>query len=341
MRSNILIKKLIIGLLILLVVPLRIEASSLGYQENNKTETNLVGVTHIKAKGTTTNDHGVQGTQHVNVFKQGENIELVNWSKTAKGKIVMSDILQIATDFELKNPNFKVIAGVNGDFFWAGETISSNVIYDNRILNPNNHLKYSALKFNLDGQFVSVIKTPIRQRNYFLSAYDSKTNALIYYEQLKGINSYAKAEPETSVIIDVENHIIDETATYFQIVDSTVRVIGDHSLIEGTIGEQITSFTTGPVLMSQNEELIQKFVLKPKIKIQRPLMDFEEGQMLIGFGEEILTDQKIKEFAQMTGQSDPENRSTPPRTGIGYDSSGKAILFTVDGRGAGGSKGLI
>ena len=42
---------------------------------------------------------------------------VANWSKFSNGKFVLSPTLDIAKDFELNNPNYEVIAAVNGDFF--------------------------------------------------------------------------------------------------------------------------------------------------------------------------------------------------------------------------------
>ena len=54
--------------------------------------------------------------------------------------------------------------------------------------------------------------------------------------------------------------------------------------------------------------------------------------MIVGVDSNIIENNNIKEFNEIGGQSDDNNKSRHPRTGFGFDANGNMKLITVDGR---------
>ena len=58
-------------------------------------------------------------TQEAHVLKIGKNsdVKIVSWSIIKNGKWELSNIIATAKDYEKNHPGYKVIAGINADFF--------------------------------------------------------------------------------------------------------------------------------------------------------------------------------------------------------------------------------
>jgi hypothetical protein len=63
-----------------------------------------------------------QNVQAIVVPKSSEAVDLVVWSKGSNDKWSAAKLRDTIEDFELRNPGYTVIAGVNGDFFDISDT---------------------------------------------------------------------------------------------------------------------------------------------------------------------------------------------------------------------------
>lgn len=317
-----------------------VSASNLNFIVLSTKSDEYKGVNHTFTNAKVTNDTNVESNQNINVFSLGEDIEVVNWSYLNNGKYSLHNTLEIAKNFEIHNPGFEVIAGVNGDYF-SKETINANILYGNRVINPINHLKYQSLEFNLQGRKAKINKTLSKNQYLSLSVYDNQSNSLLFKEPIKKLNdSIILKDSDTSLFINGSSIIYKDDIKYFEIVDPIKHVVSSHVYIEGDVKNQVASAVDNMVIATKNENLIKLLETKPRIKVQNDLSELPENNMVIGFDGTILENSTVKEFTEMTGQNDANNKNRHPRTGFGFDSNGDMKLLTVDGRGAGGSLGV-
>ena len=94
------------------------------------------GVQWISETGKSHSDQGYKNTQYTHLVKASlDNVKLVNWNYfNSSGTLTATSTLNLAKDFEAKNPGYKVIAGVNADYFTTGTTINANVGFGGDIL---------------------------------------------------------------------------------------------------------------------------------------------------------------------------------------------------------------
>ena len=84
---------------------------------------NLNGVTHSLMYGESTDkSESTVGSQKVNVFEMkadGINSKLVTWAISGKTSYSRAGLSAIAKDYEKKHPGWIVVAGINGDQYYA------------------------------------------------------------------------------------------------------------------------------------------------------------------------------------------------------------------------------
>lgn len=306
---------------------------SLSFTINESTTTHNLGVTYISGIGEVTNDQGVKTRQDYNVFVQEENIKVVNWSKFYNGNYMKDTTLEIAKDFELKNPKYEVIAGVNGDYF-IDETVNANVAFGNRVIKPENHSKYDSLEFNFNGKLIDKHKNLYMTDDYFLSIYDE--DILKGYKQLTKLNSNNLVSGETTIFLKNSNILPDEKTSYYNLKMINNHQNGRHIYFESEIN--LDSNNNDYVLATKDNNLISILKDEFKIILQTEIKEVSYGNMVIGYDNNMLVNNDILEFSQMDGQNHANNTNRHPRTGFGYTEDGKFVLITVDGRGV--SKGV-
>ncbi|VEU79789.1 phosphodiester glycosidase family protein [Haploplasma axanthum] len=322
-------------MMLLITTTLSLSATNLKYNETRNDVKDLSGVTYSDISGNVTNDANTTTNQEVRLFEKNEDIEVVTWSKFSNGKYVKADTLEIANDFESNNSNYEVIAGVNGDYFLADQTVNANVIYGNRVIKPNNHIKYQALEIDMNGNKVKNHVTTTSSSKILITIFDNNDSAY-YYDQIKGINNPVLYDNETTVISN-SIKLLDTEIQYYTLTNSKIHVIGSHLYVEGTatLGFQ----SSGYVIATKNKEIIN-IIENKNIIVQNEISNVQKNNMLIGYDSLIMEKGIIKEFEEIKGQSESNNKSRHPRTGFGYDINGNIKLITVDGRNPGVSNGV-
>jgi len=305
-------------------------------------EQNVSNVNHIQASGNILNDAEVSTYQEVNVFKQGDNVLTVSWSKFNNGKYTLSNTLDIAKDFELNNPNYEVIAAVNGDFFWT-ETISANVMFGNRVIKPENDWQsyYQSVSFNQFGEKGSIHKSTSFSQKLHLSLYN-EVNSLEYYDNNISFNKRTLLDDESTVLFKNSNHTYDSNATYFILEQKNLHQVGAHSYFEAILLNKTTSINQNEIILAtKNVELINLLETSKTIIVQNTVNEIGYNDMLMGIDSPIIVDNNVLSFDDMTTYTTDQvsrNKGRHPRTGFGFDQNGSMVLITVDGRGT--SKGV-
>lgn len=302
-------------------------------------KTTLHNVSHIKASGNVLNDEDVETYQEVNVFTQGEGVKVASWSKfNSNGTYTTSHTLDIAKDFESKNPNYEVIAAVNGDFFWT-ETISANVIFGNRVIKPENNWQgyYSSINFNENGNYIENLKKTSFSQNHHLALYNDLGSLEFYDGEGSYLNRTTINDKETTILINNANHVYDSSATYFKLSKINLHQVGAHTYFEASILEQTNSISASDLLIAtKNSDLINKLSANKTVIFQNVVNEINYGEMLMGIDNPIIENNIVKEFEELqteTSEQISRNKGRHPRTGFGFNEDGQMVLITVDGRG--------
>ncbi len=332
---------------------LHIEASAdtLKYQENTVSKTKLTeNLEHIQADSIVINDSGISTYQHVNVVvKQNDanQIQIANWSKfSSTGKLTLATVKDIAIDFELKNPGYKVLAAVNGDYFaYPPTSINSNINFNGDIIKAQNHTKYQALMFNQFGQNVTVNKS-MKYGDYYLTVYHPTTKQILAVRKIQGLNSKILGEAQTTIYYNNNTMNLENAEKYVVEVPTSISFVDSHLLAKGQISYHTTDnieVGDGEFVIVTNDETVKTLLnQKPVVRVQK--MVYEEinnTNNAIGIDSQILKDGLVRTFESIGGQSLSNTTSRHPRTSIGFSDDGDIIIATVDGRQSEGAAGVV
>ena len=124
------------------------------------------------------------------------NVKIVAWSVIKNGHWSLSTILEIAKDYEAHHPGYKVIAGVNGDFFDINAnndypyTVSGTMVADGEILKAN--AGWPVVNFKNDNSNIPWVKVDNVEYDYLptLEIYD-ENNALVKSILINKVNEEA------------------------------------------------------------------------------------------------------------------------------------------------------
>ena len=202
--------KLMLGILVMLIIcvssSVNINAATLGYEEKSILESKelVSGVNYKRVDATTTNDSGTVKAQKVSVVEvEKGSAEVVSWSRYNASGIIGSTVTNIAKDYEATHPGYKVIAGINADYFNMSNFAPINaIVQDGDVIKSSNHVKYPSIAFNNDGSDLIKVKEAddgMRLNRWFLKYYPGlslgRFQKLVRTKQIK-VNS-AKAEANT------------------------------------------------------------------------------------------------------------------------------------------------
>lgn len=328
------VKKYLAIIITVFLFGFTISSTKLNFIEETNSYSENSGVVREEVTGVTYKDGGRKGVQNINILKQGNDVEVVNWAKKDYGIFTRAGTLDIAKNFELHNPEFEVIAGVNGDFFniktSAADTENINVLYGNRTLNIKNDPNAYAVEFNLDGTFVNYHKSMDYTEELILELYD-KENVFKYRTKVKGLNVGEVKEGETAYL-ENSKHVYDERVTYFEVTKPTETMQTNMVFKEFDIRNKVPSIVNRRILATRDDKLIELINYNDRATIQSTIDKSSYNSMVIGTSGMIVEDGKVKSFKDMSSRSDAFMRDRHPRTGFGFDENNKMILFTVDGR---------
>jgi hypothetical protein len=278
-----------------------------------------------------------QNVQAIVVPKAAETVELVVWAAGDDHKWGRATLRSSIVDFERRNPGYRVIAGVNGDFFDISDTFqpSSAHVSAGDVWKKDNR-PYKTLGIFPDKSYIIGQMT---------------TNNYLSLKTLEGriVTSEFK--------IDVENKLPtgNEVALFFPGSAQKLNVAGYNvykgnydiyrvskdmgyvtpkplgKFLKGTIVEksseaaQIDSISQGEFyVISKNPDLDAKLEVGTTVKAEHSLTgDWVGVENAIGLNHDLLRNGQILEQS---------NKDVHPRTLIGMRADGTFVLMTVDGR---------
>jgi len=309
--------------------------TNLNYLESERSETMVQGIKHVQINAKVTNDKSITSNQHINIIEKpmDGNLQMAVWSKIgANKKIIGATVLEIAQDFENKNPNYEVLAAVNGDYFFSGDTtVNANVLYNGQILNHDNHAKYFSVSMDHQGRYIGEDKV-LSIGDYQLIVYNTE-NVIVGVFPFKEPND---TNPNEITIYHNFNQQTPTSIIYYAVdVLSYATENAGMSLI-GSVSGKTTGNNHADInvakIVSNNETLNKLLDENPKISVQRRLNDYNQLVNIIGVDSKIIENGEIRTFDQIVGQNESHTQSRHPRTGFGFKEDGTLVLFTSDGR---------
>lgn len=291
--------------------------SKLKFIEKTKEEKKVNNIKHVKVSGNVINDKNEETKQDLNILVKDDDTMMALWSYFAENKYQLASVLDIAKNFEKNHDDYHVLAAINADYFYMRSIedvpVNASVIFNNRILNPKNHYKYQALKFNKRSNDFEVIKETKILDNLVLSIY------------------------EDNKLIDKQPIYLDDLTKNFTITNNTKGSVGYNIKPSFQLISDELFFIEGVITNEESDYKIitknnYKLNINQKIKIQFEIENLNEDEMLVGFDGKIITNNKVLEFDEMTGQNLKHNTDRHPRTAIGIDKEGKIAFGAVDGR---------
>jgi hypothetical protein len=278
-----------------------------------------------------------QNVQAIVVPKAAETVELVVWAAGDDHKWGRATLRSSIVDFERRNPGYRVIAGVNGDFFDISDTFQpgSAHVSAGDVWKKDN-VNYKSLGIKAD-------------KSYIVGYMTSNNHLSLKTVEGRIVTSEFK--------IDVENKLPtgNEVALFFPGSAQKLNVTGYNvykgnydiyrvskdmgyvtpkplgKFLKGEIVEksstitQIDNISLGEFyVISKNPDLDAKLEVGTTVKAEHSLTgDWVGVENAIGLNHDLLRNGQILEQS---------NKDVHPRTLIGMRADGTFVLMTVDGR---------
>lgn len=338
-------KKLLVILLLTIIsifLPHKnLYAVSLAYNEQSTIEsgTLLTGIDFKSVTATTTTDGGTTSNQRVSYVKadKDSNAFTVAWSKTSGTSIIGANLIELARDYELNNPGFKVLAGINGDYYDLSTKTPVNAFVSNgNVIKYNNFAqpRYFSIGLNQDDKGFISNKTNKIEDQFSLSFYDNSQTKIIKEITIQGLNQIPQANQTTVYFKPLNSISIPDATLYEGSVTSTINYAS--LLLLGKVNNVVTSVSTATnvfTIATNDPEVISLLNNNPKIRLQKHMAGiYESVDQIIGVGSQPLEDGTIKAFENINDQNLDFAMARHPRTSIGYSEQGDIILMAVDGR---------
>lgn len=330
---------LVIALLITAITPFSIKGASLSFTKGTVNESGslLTGVDYESFSAETTTDYGTVGKQNISFVKAASqaNALAVTWAITTKDKITGGNLIQIAEDYEANNPNFEVLAAINGDYYnmTTFEPVNAHVHNGITIKSQNFSLdRYFSVGFTNDDSLYISNKTNKVESYYSLTILDE--GKVIKEIEIQGFNQIPQ-DGKTSVYHNLINSIeLTNTDIYSVQIDKNINY-GSYYL-SGILQNQETDLVVDDNFFSiatKSAEISALLESGHEIKVQKYMSDLYSGvESIIGVGSQPLESGLIKAFEDINDQSLSFAQARHPRSSFGFTAEGDLVLLTIDGR---------
>ena len=286
---------------------------------------------------------------HVLTIPRTSNVKIAVWSVVNGGKWTLSNILKTAEDYEKHHPGYKVIAGINGDFFdISGEenypfAVAGAWVNDGEIYKSDISGGWKSVEFHNDGSekpYTNHSSATVSEKPT-LYVYDQE--GLVVFKQVINNVNFEPLAGETSLYfgeyddnhrcssVNVEGaYVVEEAEKSIAFSKTSFYGIGTISLVgNATLGvNQFAIKTSNQVL---NEYLKKDVKIKVQFEFTGEMADAKE---VCGYVTTFLENGEHYE-------GDPNYDYMEyrfPRTLIGYREDGTLVMAATDGRQA--SKGF-
>lgn len=334
-------KKFLIFLLLILttLTPVTVYGSSLSFTKGtvNKSGEIIEGVSYENFSAQTTTDYGTVGEQNISyvMANAGSDIEIVTWAKTTTNYIVGANLLLLAQDFEINNPEYVVLAGINGDYYNMStfETVNAHVHQGVTIKSQNFGLdRYFSVGFTNDEQLFIANKQNEVESYYSLTISD---NGRVYKEiEIQGFNQIPGPN-QTSVYYNLLNIPTIDDVDIFSVGIKKAINYGTYYL-DGTIikaEDVIVSDNQYFSIVTKDSTVLDYLQAGYDVTIQKYMDGVYQGvDSIIGVGSQPLEDGVIKAFEDINDQNVSFAEARHPRSSFGFTPDGDFILLTIDGR---------
>lgn len=280
--------------------------------------------------------------QQVNVLEvpSNETVKVVPWTKFINNfEWKLNTVKSMISDYEIKNPGWKVIGAINGDFFDIqsknplGKQPSSTHATDGEFYKVTTG---NMMGFRNDGSADSIVGgLPATRSGFKLTAYNINNEAIGEYE-INKVNQ-APSENETSLYYSYydEDHspipinVVPNGTSSFVVGDAERSLANspDNFYGKGIISNVTTSsfdLTKGQfAVVSDNTEMNEVLASGVTIRIQRTMTGAYEGiNDFMGCGANLLKN----------GEPLSEDVNRYPRTVVGKKADGTIVMAVIDGR---------
>lgn len=326
------------------------------YVDERKEDNSLsYGVQHYNDKGySLTNAYGSTdeyNPQNVNVLEvpSNENVKVTSWANLSGHKWTRTTVKVFISDYENKNPGWKVIAAINGDFFDIGAKGNLPYQTSGAVVSNGEHYKTTTsgttnVGFTNDGSANSLIgHVPVQRTDLMkLAVYDGNDNIIKTFD-IDKINTSPNAN-ETAIYYGVYNSdhnyvpvnvSVGDAKGYF--VDQAELALPNNA--NDFYGKGIISSTESKVInkgqfsiVSNNPEVQESLSVGTKIRAQWEFVgEFGKTPDISGSGPKFLDNAQY--LADNVANSNLKD--THPRTLIGRKADGTIVMMVVDGRQSG------
>jgi exopolysaccharide biosynthesis protein len=335
------VKKLLLLITLLLtgLVPLTVKGAGLSFTKGvvNSSGTLIDGVTYESFSGETTTDYGTLGKQNISYVMAASDAKtkIVTWAKTNSNKIVGGNLISIAEDYELNNPEYEVLAAINGDYYNMTDFTPVNAHVQNGITIKSQNFnldRYFSVGFTNAEDLYVANKTNEVESYYSLTILDD--GKAIKEIELQGFNQIPQ-EGNTSVYYNLINIPQLTDSDIFKIETIKALNYGTYYLsgqvdseVEGiVVDEQYFSIAT------KSQEVADYLLNGYEVRIQKYMSGVYSGvENIIGVGSQPLEDGVIKAFEDINDQSVSFAEARHPRSGFGFTADGDFVLLAIDGR---------
>jgi len=278
-----------------------------------------------------------QNVQAIVVPKAAETVELVVWAAGDDHKWGRATLRSSIVDFERRNPGYRVIAGVNGDFFDISDTfqpssahVSAGDVWkkDNR---PYKTLGIFPDKSYIIGQMTTNNYLSLKTVEGRIVTSEFKIDV---ENKLPTGNEVALFFPGSAQKLNVTGYNVYKGNYDIYRVSKDMGYVTPKPLgkfLKGEIVEksstitQIDNISLGEFyVISKNPDLDAKLEVGTSVKAEHSLTgDWVGVENAIGLNHDLLRNGQILEQS---------NKDVHPRTLIGMRADGTFVLMTVDGR---------
>lgn len=321
------------------------------------------GITHTKDLGvssaTRLNDYDSCGPKNTLVGQQvniltvpsNETVRIVNWTYMNSNGCTLQTVRKLAENFELYNPGWKVIAGVNGDFFdinangalpyqGNGYTVSNGEVYRPYGSSSNIGFKNdgSSTPF-VGGKAIEVSNLKLQflnEKGQIVSEYDVAKqnkapvdNEIAVWFTYNVMNTTINEDESKTTTRDTITITAPSTDCYVCLSPVRCLAMSETTIYgKGTVQKNTTDtdLRLGQFAIQTSNTDVQKYLESDlTVRVQQNIVgDYAECDNISGAGAQLLLNSQV---VLTEGNEDRH-----PRTVAGVKADGTIILMTVDGR---------
>ena len=342
--SKIVISIVFAFLLVLMINFNVVKADGLSFSKTEEITSATIaeGIKWTKYKAASVNDEGVPGKQVVNAVEIAKSAaKIITWAIPSEKGIRPSTLLEVAKDFESKYPNYKVVAGINNDYFGSDSqtgvfsmrnvSVVDDVVFREKSSSSNMYGlaldDENSYKITPKGGQITI------SDKYVLDIYDPTGTYILksividaFNEELSDSNKVVafKGKAYTSN----QNNLYKLKITHNSKIENSFY-------IEGTINSiDEKSVTSSEIAIATSDvEVARLLDYQLKVRIHKTTAgEWANYHTILGCPAQFLKDGEVQTVAQIGDYGADHVSNRHPRTSIGFKEDGTIIFMTIDGR---------